>query len=47
MATVKADYPSASDSKDTIKEFLSVRNIEYSESDTKEALLDKASEYGW
>jgi len=47
VATVKADYPSASDSKNTIKEFLSVRNIEYSESATKDALLDKASEYGW
>jgi hypothetical protein len=44
VATVKADHPSASDSKDTIKEFLSVRNIEYSASDTKDALLAKVSE---
>ena len=44
VATVKADYPSASDTKDTIKEFLSVRNIEHSASDTKDALLEKVSE---
>jgi len=44
VATVKDDYPSASNTKDAIKEFLSVRNIEYSESDTKDALLAKVSE---
>ena len=44
VATVKADYPSASNTKDAIKEFLSVRNIEYSASDTKDALLAKVSE---
>ena len=44
VATVKDDYPSASNTKDAIKEFLSVRNIEYSESDTKDALLVKVSE---
>ena len=44
VATVKADYPSASDDKDTIKEFLSVRNIEYLDNDTKDALLAKVNE---
>ena len=44
VATVKDDYPSASNTKDAIKEFLSVRNIEYSVSDTKDALLAKVSE---
>ena len=44
VATVKDDYPSESNTKDAIKEFLSVRNIEYSESDTKDALLAKVSE---
>ena len=44
VATVKADYPSESDSKDTIKEFLSVRNIEYLDNDTKDALLAKVNE---
>ena len=44
VATVTDDYPSASNTKDAIKEFLSVRNIEYSESDTKDALLVKVSE---
>ena len=44
VATVKDDYPSASNTKDAIKEFLSVRNIEYSASDTKDALLAKVSE---
>ena len=44
VATVKDDYPSASNTKDAIKEFLSVRNIAYSESDTKDALLAKVSE---
>jgi len=44
VATVKDDHPSASNTKDAIKEFLSVRNIEYSESDTKDALLAKVSE---
>ena len=44
VATVKDDYPSASNTKDSIKEFLSVRNIEYSVSDTKDALLARVSE---
>jgi hypothetical protein len=44
VATVKDDYPSASNTEDAIKEFLNVRNIEYSASDTKDALLAKVSE---
>jgi hypothetical protein len=44
VATVKEDYPSESNSKNEIKEFLSVRNIEYSANDTKNDLLVKVSE---
>ena len=40
VATVKEDYPSSDDTKDTIKSFLDLRSVEYSTKDTKDKLLD-------
>ena len=44
VATQKSDYPTNSNTKDQIKFFLDVRDIEYSSSSSKSELLDIVDE---
>ena len=43
VATVKEEYPSSSDTKDVIKNFLDMRDVEYSNSDSKDKLLERVN----